>query len=470
MNALDATRHHCAHAQQGLGLGRPVTAGAGAVVDTGEHHHWRTGIALRRVVQRQALAVVGVPGPGTRAWLLLAEQAVTHRLVGECATQHHFVVAAAGGVLVEVLRVLAARQQPLASLAVGRDRAGRGNMVGGHVVAQHHQWPRTLDRQTGLGFGLDIGQILRTAKVGGPRIPRELHAAFGRQRLPMVGTVPDGGQALPEEFRLDHPGRQCGDLLVAGHKVVQVHRVAGAVMPERFAGQVDLDGTGDGEGHAKGRRSQVTCGHLGVHPAFEVAVARQHHHAFQALVGKGFHVGFKLAGVADAGHAAKAGQVKAQGREVLQQVGLGQVVSHHLGARRQRSLDPGLALQPQAPGVTRQQSSLDHLRRVGSVGATGDRRDHHGAVTDRRTEGWLEKLLCLGAGNQVAVTEHLLLERGARARQRLPLVRLVRAGDTRLDGGQVQFDQFVELRLWLVIAPMQVLGMHVAGGLQAQLG
>ncbi|MNC52578.1 hypothetical protein D3C75_1019310 [compost metagenome] len=91
-------------------------------------------------------------------------------------------------------------------------------------------------------------------------------------------------------------------------------------------------------------------------------------------------------------------------------------------------------------------------------------------MTDRRTEGWLEKLLCLGAGNQVAVTEHLLLERGARARQRLPLVRLVRAGDTRLDGGQVQFDQFVELRLWLVIAPMQVLGMHVAGGLQAQLG
>ncbi|MNX71826.1 hypothetical protein D3C86_1031540 [compost metagenome] len=234
------------------------------------------------------------------------------------------------GVLIEVLRVLSALQQPLTCQAFGRDSAGRGNVVGGDVVAQHHQDPCTADRQAGFRFGLDPREVLRTTQVGRIRAPGKLHTAFGRQRLPMVSAVPDRRQALLEKLRPDHLDDLSRDFCIGRHQVSQINRLTIVALAQRLRFKVDIDGPGDGIGDAQRRRCQIPCGHFRIDPTFVVTVAGKHHHAFQALIGEHFDMLFQLPGVADAGHATEPRQVKTQRREIFKQAGLGQIIRHHL--------------------------------------------------------------------------------------------------------------------------------------------
>ena len=90
------------------------------------------------------------------------------------------------------------------------------------------------------------------------------------------------------------------------------------------------------------------------------------------------------AGVADARRAAVADEVEAERLEVLGEAGALVVLGDDLRARRQRRLDPRRARQALGDRVARQQAGGEHDRRVGGVGAGGDRGDHDVAVVERR--------------------------------------------------------------------------------------
>jgi hypothetical protein len=65
--------------------------------------------------------------------------------VRERAARHHQVIAAAGAVLVEVLRLHAAFLQELASRRIRGDVTGGRDVVGGDGVAEHAKHARILD-------------------------------------------------------------------------------------------------------------------------------------------------------------------------------------------------------------------------------------------------------------------------------------------------------------------------------------
>ncbi len=93
-----------ADAEQGRTLGRPVTRRTRTVLLAGEDHqrHSIGGVLLRRVVDRQLLAVGQVPGDPA---LGAGSQHVAQPDVGERPADHHLVVAAPGPVGVEVRRL-----------------------------------------------------------------------------------------------------------------------------------------------------------------------------------------------------------------------------------------------------------------------------------------------------------------------------------------------------------------------------
>ena len=160
--------------------------------------------------------------------------------------------------------------------------------------------------------------------------------------------------------------------------------VAVLVLAERVLEQVDVHRPGQRVGDDQRRRREVVHLHVGVDPALEVAVARQHRGDREVgLVDRGRDLGDERAGVADAGRAAVADEVEAELVEVRRQAGPLVVVGDDLRAGRQRRLDPRLALQALLDGVLGQQRRADHHRRVGGVGARRDRRDRDRAVVDR---------------------------------------------------------------------------------------
>ena len=64
--------------------------------------------------------------------------------VGERSAHHHFVIAAPRSVGIEILRLDAVRDQIFSRRAVGCNRAGRRNVVGGDAIAEHGQRAQPL--------------------------------------------------------------------------------------------------------------------------------------------------------------------------------------------------------------------------------------------------------------------------------------------------------------------------------------
>ena len=95
-------------------------------------------------------------------------------------------------------------------------------------------------------------------------------------------------------------------------------------------------------------------------------------------------VGGQRAGVADAGGAAVADGLEAEGVEVLSEAGLVVVVGNDAGAGCERGLDPGWRLQALLDGLFGEQAGGDHDVGVGCIGAGGDGGDDDGAVRQVR--------------------------------------------------------------------------------------
>ena len=151
-------------------------------------------------------------------------------------------------------------------------------MVGGDAVAQLGQHPGADDVGDRVGRH---GQALEEGgpkHVGGVAVPGE---GGRRWRSPRPAT------ARPRRT----PRRSAGgtssevsdvrmasvDLLGRGPQVGQAGPARpSASVPRGSRGQVDVHGAGQGVGHHQRGRGQVVHPHVGVDPALEVAVAREH--------------------------------------------------------------------------------------------------------------------------------------------------------------------------------------------------
>jgi len=148
-------------------------------------------------------------------------------------------------------------------------------------------------------------------------------------------------------------------------------------------GKVDVERSGQRVGHDQRRRGEVVELDLGVHAAFEIAVAREHRAHREIPRGDGLaDLRRQRSGVADAGSAAIADQKKADLFQRAQQRRFLQVIGDHQRARCQRGLDPGLGLESARGGLLGDQPRSQHHRRIGGIGARRDRGDHHGAITE----------------------------------------------------------------------------------------
>ena len=131
------------------------------------------------------------------------------------------------------------------------------------------------------------------------------------------------------------------------------------------------------------RRGEVVGAAVGRHAAFEIAVARQHRRHDEVMLGdRRRQRRGERARIADAGGAAIADEVEADRVEVFGQAGAVEIVGDDLAARGEAGLDPRLAVEAERAGLARDEAGGDQHRRVGGVGAAGDRGDHHVAVAD----------------------------------------------------------------------------------------
>ena len=149
VDALEAARHHRAYAQQLRALGRPVAAGAGAVLFARKHHrgHAFGLVALGSVEDGQLVARGLVQRPAAllaRAIGQRGQHEVLDAHIGKGAAHHDFVVAPARAVAVEVGLVHTMLQQPLACGGAFLDGACGGDVVGGDGIAKQGHGACTL--------------------------------------------------------------------------------------------------------------------------------------------------------------------------------------------------------------------------------------------------------------------------------------------------------------------------------------
>src|ERR1700693_10114 len=111
--------------------------------------------------------------------------------VGESAAHHHFVIAAARSVRVEVNRLHAVLDQVFSGGAVFLEGAGRRNVVSGDAVAEHGQHAGALDIINRRGLQRHVIEVRSAANVGGVLLPGVSFAFGNGQAAPALVTVVD---------------------------------------------------------------------------------------------------------------------------------------------------------------------------------------------------------------------------------------------------------------------------------------
>ena len=333
MDALVALGDHSLDAQQLRALGGPVARRTRAVFLAAEHDARRAvGDVLHgRVIDRHLLAgglQHGQAAFDARAVGLQRQHQVLDAHVGECATHHDVMIAAAGAVGVEVDDADVMLEQVGASRGGRLDGAGRADVVGGDRVTEDAQCARTQHVAGGTRRHAEVGKERRFGDVGRLR--------------PVVGLPGGGGNAVPQRIVLGQVAVELAeglrvhgvlhavmDLLAGGPDVADPHVFALLAFAERLGHQVGQDVAGDGVGDDQRRRRQEVGAQVRMDACLEVAVAGQHGGANQVVLHDGFLDRFRQrAGVADTGGAAITGQVEAEFFEVGQQACLGQVLGH----------------------------------------------------------------------------------------------------------------------------------------------
>ena len=252
-----------------------------------------------------------------------------------------------------------------------------------------------------------------------------------------------------------------GDLRRGRPDVLQVDRLAVLAHAERLARDVDLERAGERIGDDERRRGEIVRAHVRIDAALEVAVAGKHRAGDEVVLVD--RLGDRLRqrpGIADAGRAAIADEVEAERVEMLLQPGLLQIFGHHLRARRERGLHPGLRLQALLVRLLGEQAGADQHARVGGVGAGGDRRDDDMAVGDLvvACSATLRLLRPRRRGSPCSAFGEFRRGRGG---ERHAVLRALRAGERGHDGAEIELQRVGEDRVGRVVDPPHALRLGI---------
>ncbi len=442
MDALEALGHDRLDPGQAYALGRPVARGALPVVGAGDDQQRLLArhVGLDRLPHAQHLPFRLQPGQRTALRLAIDHGHFVEQLrIGEGGALRGEVIAAVGGVGIEVLFRHAHPRQVFAGRAVGQNRVGRRQVVGGDVVAEYGQRAHAAQHAFAGQRALPVGRAADIGAVRAPRVQRR-HLRGGQSAAREHRLVD-----LAKLFGLDAGGDDRVDFRVAGPQVLQRHRLAVLVHAQHVLLDVEANGAGDRVRHHQRRRGQERLLGVGMDAPVEIAVARQHRGRIQvALDHFALDRRIQRAAHAVAGGAGETDDAETQLFQLRQQPGCFQIQLHRLGARGQRSLDPRLAHQPTRIGVARQQTGGDDVARIAGVGAAGDRGDDHRAVGHQAL-----RLFGL-AGCQLGLVGDAA--RGQVA-GRHALVRIGRAGHVAGHAGQVERQHAFVLRRGQVVGP-----------------
>ena len=455
MDALVGFGDDRLHAQQVGALGGPVPGRAGAVF-LARNDDGRGAARLvfhGGIVDGHGLTVRQVQSDAAfGAW----RQEVAQADVGEGAAHHHFMVASAGAVGVEVLGIHAMILQVFSCGGVRLDGAGGRDVVRGHGITQQGQNPGAVNVLDIRHIHTHTGKVRGITDVGGILVPAKALALGTGEILPVGIAVEDMLIGLVETFGGDMGRHGLIDLLLAGPDVLEVHGIAGAVGTQRLVVEIDVHGAGQGIGHHQGGRCQVVHTDFGMHPSLEVAVAGEYRGHAEIAFADGFGYGLRQgAGIADAGGAAVAHDVETQFLQIFEEPCFLQVVRGGQGTGCQGGLDPGLRAQSFFHGLLGYQAGGDHHRGVGGVGAGRDGGNDYAAIVqfhvlavDARLDRPAALNACLGfQGFQIALEHRLGFP------QLDTVLGTLGTGDAGHDGGNIQLKGFRVISDLRVISP-----------------
>lgn len=146
-------------------------------------------------------------------------------------------------------------------------------------------------------------------------------------------------------------------------------------MAERLGVEIVQDAARQRVGDDQWRRRQIAELQTRMDASREVPIPGQYGSGYHALGDKLFHPRMQGAGVTYTCHAAVADRGEPEPGQIIEQTGLGEIVRGDPGSGGQGGLHPGFDGESCGHGVARQQPGLQHQRRVGGVGAAGDRRN-----------------------------------------------------------------------------------------------
>ena len=265
-------------------------------------------------------------------------------------------VASSRAVRVEVVLLDAVLDEVLARGTVGLDRPGGRDVVGRDRVAELRENAGTGDVGDRSRLDRHAVEVRGLAHVGRIRVPLEDLRVGRRQRTPALVTVEHSGVLVVEHVGRDRRVDRGLHLGGFGPDVFQEDVLTVLVLAEGVDLEVEVHRPRQGVGDDERRAREVVHLHVGVDAALEVAVAREHRgHREVVLVDRGRDLVDQRTRVADAGRAAIADGVEAEGFEVVGETGLRVVVGDDLRSGRQRGLDPRLRLQPLEVRVAREQ-------------------------------------------------------------------------------------------------------------------
>ena len=248
-------------------------------------------------------------------------------------------------------------------------------MVGGDVVRQDRQWAHAFHLTL---TGHIAFPIRGAANIGALRAPVVQRWCFC---LSLAGDVEHRNVDLTELRGLDRRFDDGVDLFISWPDVFQGNRVALLVIPQHILFDIEADGTGNRVGHYQRRRGQKGLLGIGVNTPVKIAVTREHGGSVKITLDHLFlDHRVQRARHTVTGSTGKGDHIKTQLLQLRQQAGLLQIHFHRLGAGCQRTLDPGLAQQTQAIGITRQQTGTNNIARIGGVGAAGNSGDNYRAI------------------------------------------------------------------------------------------
>jgi hypothetical protein len=161
--------------------------------------------------------------------------------VGEGAAHHHFVVAAARAVLVEVGHGDAVLGQVFAGGRGGLDRAGRRDVVGGDLVAEEAEDAGALDvgeARRGLAHADEVGRVLHVGRACRPR--RRSGPAGTCTGLPVLVALEDVGVRSFEDSRVTFSAMNSWISVRVGQMSLRKTGLAVLSDAERLGGQVLL--------------------------------------------------------------------------------------------------------------------------------------------------------------------------------------------------------------------------------------